>query len=620
MTDANLETEAKIECPYCSQAFPTILPDLEYFPKEIFAVPYTRDVGRFDPEDKSEWFLKEKWTKIGADFFSTFGWEKIGILRVSDQDLIYYRVQGCPNCENLFDVYLNYSPGKKFSEVWPHLFTVKNDFQGEYIKKYEGMSILIWIIRSIGKVVRSNNFAIAILASLLFCLGYFSQQVASESGAGVLALYAIASLGAAIIMGIIDRFVKFLNEGERLFGFLDVKQPRIGLSHWRNFTLARVVGVQEAGKVPSLSQVDLLGGLLSTFLFSVIWFTINLSINLILSIAINLVILILLSIFGQILKKWEESSQLVGITKFLLSVILGFGMVWIVTFTFSSDLLTSLHYLGDYVFWFLITYFLGVGAWLGLNTSFYIIKGIQKIPLKTTFQNRDLAIKPIKMLERFSILIILAIFICLIALIGIVETLVPLVWLEIWTKVAIAFVFGGIGVAMGYGDYLGVSLVYLALEVLFWQKSPDFLNGPLNIDILISGAFFSILVAIQVFRLSNLTGEIESRGRNMMVSYIDRRLVQVKTSIDGVISRIERSDKGVDAEGVLNLQYQKKSLQDEFESIIVSSKPLLAEAGSKNIMVKIFEIGIPFVFSIVLSIVLEKIMAGIIGDLFPFIN
>src|SRR3990172_7143443 len=78
----------KVTCPYCNDSFLTCEPEEEEKgqpmgqPVEAAeCVPYTRDIGRFDPEGEEEWFTPKGWSPIGKDFLQRLGWERIGILR-----------------------------------------------------------------------------------------------------------------------------------------------------------------------------------------------------------------------------------------------------------------------------------------------------------------------------------------------------------------------------------------------------------------------------------------------------------------------------------------------------------------------------------------------------------
>ena len=147
-----------VDCPYCSAVFNTPKPtNISKDPFEIECVPYTRDVGRFDPEGEEDWFDPGKWSRIGKDYLSWLNYEKIGILRITQKNInVQYRVQRCPECESLFDIYANYTEGLPITKIWPHLFE-RNPDNTDTIKLYYGESWPIWILRRLGKFARDRK-------------------------------------------------------------------------------------------------------------------------------------------------------------------------------------------------------------------------------------------------------------------------------------------------------------------------------------------------------------------------------------------------------------------------------------------------------------------------------
>ena len=90
--------EVTIICPYCEhpiQRVPLPADKAGSEPEEVVGLPYTRDVGRFDPKSEDDWFDVGGWSRIGKDYLKAIAWERIGILRVTRPGIdIRYRVQG----------------------------------------------------------------------------------------------------------------------------------------------------------------------------------------------------------------------------------------------------------------------------------------------------------------------------------------------------------------------------------------------------------------------------------------------------------------------------------------------------------------------------------------------
>jgi len=156
------ELPLPVICPYCGSDVPTGIPESYGKPFEIECVAYTRDIGRFDPEPEEDPLkTKSPWTQIGKDYLSFIFFERIGILRVTQPGIkIQYRVQACPQCKYLFDVYANYSKNAdqeelSFSKIWPHVFGTDPERPGEIVP-YKGLSWPLWLINRLGKPFQSN--------------------------------------------------------------------------------------------------------------------------------------------------------------------------------------------------------------------------------------------------------------------------------------------------------------------------------------------------------------------------------------------------------------------------------------------------------------------------------
>ena len=112
----------KGDCPYCNAQNRFEKPSINntILLNDVEFLPYSRDIGRFD---------NGNWSRIGQDFYKSLNWDKkIGILRVEYEScLIYYKVAKCRICEYKFDVYANYTPGKKLYELWHHLLSKPNN-------------------------------------------------------------------------------------------------------------------------------------------------------------------------------------------------------------------------------------------------------------------------------------------------------------------------------------------------------------------------------------------------------------------------------------------------------------------------------------------------------------
>ena len=106
-------------CPYCNYEIYIEKPKPDKLVNDFEFLPYSRDIGRFD---------NGQWTKIGEDYYKTINFDKIiGILRVNNNHIIYYKVAKCPSCNYKFDVFANLTPNQKLSNIWPHLLEIDRE-------------------------------------------------------------------------------------------------------------------------------------------------------------------------------------------------------------------------------------------------------------------------------------------------------------------------------------------------------------------------------------------------------------------------------------------------------------------------------------------------------------
>jgi len=99
--------------------------------------------------------MVENW----QDYLSFVGYEKVGILRIARPGIkVQYRVQMCPDCGNLFDVFANYTYKQRFEELWPHLFS--KDSNTHSLKLYRGRNSIIYLIEKLGRITRSQYLGI----------------------------------------------------------------------------------------------------------------------------------------------------------------------------------------------------------------------------------------------------------------------------------------------------------------------------------------------------------------------------------------------------------------------------------------------------------------------------
>lgn len=468
----------EVVCPYCGEKFNTAkpkIPDEIVNVREVECLPYTRDVDRFDPKSEQDYFNAGGWTKIGSDYLKWLQWEKIGILRNVDGAKILYRVQYCPGCKKLFDIFLNYSEELNFGDIWPHLFGKASGKSGEIIL-YSGENWIIHVTRLCGKLVGSKEFGGLIISIILFVFGLspwlrfidfkglklivgeLPNQLIPEISISILTK-SVGCFGTAIILSILLKYVDLIRWDKR-FDKLFVLRDRRGVNFWRNYTLCRFVGVQK-DKIYGLSHVDIIEG------------------------GIVLVILVISWIISNLTSFRSISSQ---------------GFSWDV-YRLACD----------FLFWACISYVIAIGTLFSLNTGLYVLKGVTRIPMDITPVNMFEEAKPLELVKKYSNRAMIILFFTIIGVTsiltvfrGVDEIAVREVnWLIITWSFGLAFLF--LAVTLGSKiRFLIIEIIYLLLFFSF-QETFVFLGSVvLYPKLIVMGSFFTLVMIFQFISVNSL--------------------------------------------------------------------------------------------------------------------
>lgn len=259
------ETELSITdaCPYCRHAFTAraILTEVSLTspPVDVAAVPYSRDIGRFDPHDEAEERDPRAWSRVGRDYFRLLSWEVYGILNMgrdfgAGQD-VRYRVKRCHECGNLFDIYISLKPGSRFSQFWPHLFGRSTEFG---IEPYQGRSFLGWLATTRPRQTGGLGLVPTMILLALLCVPFGFAGETEEVSRYVAILTALPMLvGIAVMLVLYERLIDSQHSVSTYVKILDVASPKWAV-HWRNFVRSRIVGAQPSRGV-RVTQIDMPG-------------------------------------------------------------------------------------------------------------------------------------------------------------------------------------------------------------------------------------------------------------------------------------------------------------------------------------------------------------------------
>jgi len=524
-------SQIRCTCPYCGKE-QTLKPPLglesKSFPIEIVSVPYTRDVGRFDS--------KKDWSRIGTDFASYLRYDRIiGILRISRPGIdVRYKVAVCSKCSSLFDIYANYTKGKKalLADFWPHLFEF-NDQVADDFKSYHGQSWTVWLIRRLGKLLHQDDLAAVLLALLIGLLSFIPWMLPGHTSwisnsinielVVSLILRGIAVIGIAVILLLINRYVYFWDKEDGFYSLFDVKSRR-GITHWKNFSLSRIVGVQTR-RFPSITQVDLFGGILAVLSLLVIW----------------------LCYRQPIISKWE-----------MLNAIFDLG------------------------FWVIVIFLFGSAVWLAMNSSLYTLEGAKRIPLRLEPLTGFPEIKPLHRIAFFSSAIMFSSLILILfivaALVAGSQQMVPIEvqlaikqmnWLLEWSRYGLFGIFVIFGLTIAFHSRWFIIIIpgiYLILTLSLSQSNVSISLGSFSFVINYPVALFGLfLAALLYFYYKNSFGIIS----RILLKYKARALAEIEQQIANVRNNLLNSDSLQEEYLYLNNLLNLLNLHDRLQKIPV---------------------------------------------------
>lgn len=464
-------------------------------PHQVYCLPYTRDIGKFDPKPEDDILSANCWSdqRIGKDYLSFINFERFGILRIAKQGVnVRYRVQRCVKCQNLFDVFANYTvymvepetfldkiakilhsifrtisiSEKKsaktlnesdnktldidfrevsFEEIWPHLFEMVD---GNTIKLYRGENLIIRLLRTLGSRLNSNTVGAFLLGMIIFFVGWLPYLFTSSeilkfrssaflanwfsnfSSAGLIfstlnldkpatmliiitfILYFVISIGIMILLLYFDNYLSYIRNSPNFADLFLLKKPNIGLNFWKNYTSSRFVGVQRRkGFLPQLTQSDVFAGGIAILLAIVLW--------------IN----------------YQSPEFLRSIAQSHKSILL--------------------FYIFELIVWLAIIYLLSIGIYLSLSLTSYVLNGIQKIPMSLTPHDNFLSSKPLRVLEKYAINMMLVIFVIVVAILSTLQIFLSVQWILVWFELALAFLFIAMGLGTSRNEYIIGALLYL---------------------------------------------------------------------------------------------------------------------------------------------------------------
>lgn len=598
MTDVATAT-LPLACPYCGHEWqdrPPVTPGREQAVTDVRCVPYTRDVGRFDPTGGDPAHPHGEWSRVGQDFFHVLRYDQhIGILNThhAQGEDVRYRVSTCPACDHWFDTYVSTRPdGRGFGEFWPHLFTAPGRPR---LQRETHPSLLLWFLTTIGLGSPRAGAVVAAVLSLVFATRPW--WLGAVTDAPFWPSLAVHVLGGAALAAMFIGYVHIVSvqDGRSTAALRRIFAVRSDddVVHWQNFTRARFVGYQENAPLPRLSQVDLISGVLSVLvLFATRWWTGSMSpggtLWMLLDIACWVGCLVLVAV-GRRRRRalWYVVGPLLGIAPNLVLVgghLAGFHG-WDRQFAESAES----------IFWLVAGYAVAVAFHTSLTSIYMVLAGLRQIPLRDDVtpagsdvsRSRDL-LQPVLQFRTYAYRQLAVVFTFLLALGSLVEALrqpmvsavVPgvadpagFLWLETWFLVVIGAMLGALSLVSDRQIlWLLVPFVALALAV----------GGGRTFEVPLGGTAVTIdwRIVITVGFLALMFTWFARRAESSVHEILYRRSITTVSSIDEDL---------LDAYGRLSAQLRGRPMPDDAAApdlpgtidALLSYRAILVETGPR---------------------------------------
>jgi hypothetical protein len=557
----HLDLSLSVSCPYCENySFSVDIPPQVLregakngspppYP-EVESLPYTRDIGRFDPKEGQ---THGEWSRVGTDFLAVISFHRIGILRVEDEHEIYYRVARCRECQSLFDVFANYTKESPLLAIWPQVLGEDKDVVRTQPLLPGGITVILLYMFSFLPNILMNW-------SIIEKPGGLEQFFRGEWP-----IFLIRGIGALLLVlmtRISSHLIQYFQKESKFAELFRIRDAK-GLSYWRKFTLCRLTGVVEPGKLFAPTQIMIISGIPIVFVFLIIWAATHVQIP------IEYVeILLAICLFGYMVgsslqrvitarRSYNQENKFKLISLILpvkawsiIGVLMGIG-AWAVLFSWRFFLhqngYTIAANLTELIFWLIVAYYVGTCTWRVSEIPVYVLRGIKRIPLRMQTLRQFNNLEILEWMGMLSTVGMLTLFLAVMGLL-LAETFIPAVHQSWWIVVSaqIAFIMLYVFIAIAHASTQTPKLIslvgiYILLQIglgsnqtpgPLTQMIPSLLSHPLGGNLLLYqycilllfGLFSSYIFSFQAKEMYDILNSIRGQYLDNILSFYDRGL------------------------------------------------------------------------------------------------
>jgi hypothetical protein len=547
------------------------------------------------------------------------------------QDLhVEYRVQMCPHCVSPFDVYANYS-GITLGTIWPHLFGLKHDHSADLLP-YFGNSWLTYAVRKLGRLTKVHVLGAALIGVALLLFAFIPW---SFSGAMIetyslfpfiLLQVLVRSVAVAGVIGslvLIDSYVRFLEQMPSPFQHLLHTRETNAFVHWRNFTLCRLVGVQARGRLPRLTQIDIVVGGATFLSLACSWTMTKLGLLHLGALVAFVLLIVFLFRFGiklgrRVLKQRAQLKVAVLLASCIVIIVLSL----LLKSLRAPSGLTKLDIgvsVFDFAFWWFVLLVLGHAAWIGMSSTVYILRGLSRIPMRLSVYSRFSNARPLRRLQALSGGMMLTVFVTLMAVISTLAILESSAnfsqfqklisypdWIPDFMLIVIGLILLAVGIGSGRVEFVYVVTAYVLAILLAPRVAITVGAWALDSRLIVIGFAFTGLLFFQFVSTERIIYKVLLEKRDEALRHLTQQAEITYAELEGL-----RESGGAKRRSASRKQEEQKSLLASLADLPAIFERIQALPLHPNLLKKGLSFFSPLGTAVLIQLIADKITDAI---------
>jgi HAMP domain-containing protein len=220
----------------------------------------------------------------------------------------------------------------------------------------------------------------------------------------------------------------------------------------------------------------------------------------------------------------------------------------------SGNFYLVVFFISELFVWLFIIYFLSIAIFLSLSLSSYVLNGIRKIPMNITpYDNFSLS-KPLRVLESYSVNILLVSFIIILLILSMSQMIIEIRWVLVWFELALALLFIAVGLGSSRNEYIVGAILYLLILYGLENATRDIASLGMQIEkgvistslqipivdlrILVLGFFLTSALAFQLYSADQYVNNLLVKAKKSAIRIQRKQLEILQENLDLLNSSI----------------------------------------------------------------------------------